>query len=90
MSIEAKVNEVLFYHQVVEEFLDHFLQALYAKNGSYFPSRKRTEEAILKFTKKPANCYKRLLDVVRLGSNADTIEASILELRALAQELKSC
>lgn len=35
-------REVLFYHQVVENFLDHFLQALYAKNRRYFPSRKRT------------------------------------------------
>lgn len=82
-------HEVLFYHQVVEAFLDHFLQALYAKNDCYFPSRKRTEDAILRFEKKPVDCYKRLIDVVRLGSDEDTIDASILELRALAQELKS-
>ena len=83
-------HELLFYHQVVEEFLDHFLQALYAKNDCYFPSRKRTEEAILRFTKKPVNCYQRLMDVVRLGSDEDTSEASVHELRALAQELRSC
>lgn len=46
-------HEVLFYHQVTEAFLDHFLQALYAKNDSYFPSRKRTEEAIASFRIKP-------------------------------------
>ena len=49
-------HEVLFYHQVVEEFLDHFLQALYAKNDCYFPSRKRTRQAIAGFAKKPVNC----------------------------------
>ena len=50
-------HEVLFYHQVVEAFLDHFLQALYAKNRRYFPSRKRTESAIAAFERKPQNCY---------------------------------
>jgi hypothetical protein len=80
-------NEVLFYHQVVEEFMDHFLQALYAKNNSYFPSRKRTEEAIRGFELKPNDCYKRLLDIVRLGSSENTIKDSIKELRSLAKEL---
>lgn len=80
-------HEVLFYHQVVEEFLDHFLQALYAKNRRYFPSRKRTESAIAEFELKPENCYERLLKIVRLGSSIDTIDESIMELRKLGKEL---
>ena len=80
-------HEVLFYHQVVEEFLDHFLQALYAKNRRYFPSRKRTESAIAAFERKPQNCYERLLKIVHLGSNANTIDDSIEELRKLCKEL---
>ena len=81
-------HEVLFYHQVVEEFLDHFLQALYAKNRRYFPSRKRTESAIAAFELKPQDCYKRLLKIVSLGSNENTIDDSIEELRKLCEELK--
>ena len=81
-------HEVLFYHQVVEEFLDHFLQALYAKNRRYFPSRKRTESAIAAFELKPQNCYERLLKIVNLGSNENTIDDSIKELRKLCEELK--
>ncbi len=80
-------HEVLFYHQVVEEFLDHFLQALYAKNRRYFPSRKRTESAITAFELKPQNCYERLLKIVNLGSNENTIDDSIEELRKLCKEL---
>lgn len=81
-------HEVLFYHQVVEEFLDHFLQALYAKNRRYFPSRKRTESAIATFELKPQNCYERLLKIVNLGSNENTIDDSIEELQKLCKELK--
>lgn len=81
-------HEVLFYHQVVEEFLDHFLQALYAKNRRCFPSRKRTESAIGTFELKPKNCYERLLKVVSLASDENTIEDSVAELRKLGQELK--
>lgn len=82
-------HEVLFYHQVVEEFLDHFLQALYAKNNCYFPSRKRTQKAIADFDKKPDNCYERLMRVVELGASEKTIEASVEELRKLGNELKA-
>lgn len=80
-------HEVLFYHQVVEEFLDHFLQALYAKNRRYFPSRKRTESAIASFELKPKDCYERLLQIVSLGSHEKTIDDSVEELRKLCEEL---
>lgn len=82
-------HEVLFYHQVTEEFLDHFLQALFAKNNTYFPSRKRTEQAIDAFACKPVNCFQRLLRIVELGARAETIDQSIAELRAIASELMS-
>ena len=81
-------HEVLFYHQVVEAFLDHFLQALFAKNDCYFPSRKRTEEVIASFRIKPENCFARLLRIVELGAKGDTIDRSVAELRAIAEELK--
>lgn len=80
--------EVLFFHQVAEAFLDHFLQALYAKNRCYFPSRKRTREAIERFEKKPVNCYARLMNVLALGCRDHTVPQAVAEIRALANELR--
>ena len=88
LSRAALRHEVLFYHQVVEEFLDHFLQALYAKNLCYFPSRKRTQNAISEFNKKPDRCYERLMQIVELGVKESTIDQSIEELRKICEELK--
>ena len=85
MPMYFTVEEMQGY---LEEFLDHFLQALYAKNDCYFPSRKRTEKAIAEFKKKPADCYERLLKIVQLASKEETIEASVTELRKLGNELK--
>lgn len=52
-------KDVLFYHQVLEVSIDHYLQALYAVNKTYFPSRKRTKQYIDSFEIKPENCYER-------------------------------
>lgn len=80
-------HEVWFFHQVAEEFLDHFLQALYAKNDCYFPSRKRNESAVDSFAKKPADCSRRLHNLIRLAAYEDTIDAAVSEIRSLAREL---
>lgn len=82
-------KEVLFYHQVLEKGLDHFLQALFAVNRTYFPSRKRSEQYIKNFTKTPANCFERLLKVVEYGAKSETIPDSIKEYRKLCDELKN-
>lgn len=63
-------------------------EALYAKNDSYFPSRKRTKKAIAGFKKKSADCYERLLKIVQLAAKEQTIEESVAELRKLGNELK--
>lgn len=81
-------HEVLFFHQVVEEFLDHFLQALYALNNQYFPSRKRTEKTIESFTDKPKNCAARLAHIVVMASNEATIPEAVAEIRKISAELK--
>lgn len=81
-------KEVLFYHQVLEAALDHFLQALYALNDCYFPSRKRSEQAIDGFQRKPQNCKERLLEIVRNATSSETIEKSVEELRNLTKELR--
>lgn len=81
-------KDVLFYHQVLEVSIDHYLQALYAINKTYFPSRKRTKKYIDYFTIKPENCYERLLKVIRFGSDPDNIEKSYNEWCALVGDLK--
>lgn len=80
-------KDVLFCHQVLENALDHYLQALYALNRVYFPGRKRAEQHIGSFARKPADCYGRLVQVVRKGADANTIAQSVMEWRALLAEL---
>lgn len=80
-------KEVLFFHQVLENALDHLLQALFALNDCYFPSRKRTLLAIEAFQYKPDNCYARLLAMVADGVNEDTMYKAIEELRLITNEV---
>lgn len=68
--------DILFYHFSLDLAIDHYLQVLFAINKVYFPSRKRSLEHISNLTIKPANCGDRLLEVIRLGSNADGINQS--------------
>ncbi len=82
-------KEVLFYHQVLENALDHFLQALYALNNRYFPSRKRAETAIDAFAVKPRSCKERLLAIVQNSVSIETIEQSVCDLRMLTEELRA-
>lgn len=80
-------KDVLFYHQVLEAAIDHYLQALYAVNSTFFPSRKRTNQYIDSFKLKPENCYERLLEVIRFG-NPDDIEKSHHEWCKLVDDLQ--
>lgn len=80
-------HEVLFFYQVVEEFLDHFLQALYALNNQYFPSRKGTKKAIESFKIKTENCYQRLNNIVSSGTRKEHITEAVSEIRKLGKEL---
>jgi hypothetical protein len=87
-------KDVLFYHFALDLALDHFLQALFALNRVYFPSRKRSEEFIEQFQIKPANCAQRLRQAVAWGSHADTLACSdqtwnelVCELMALVESL---
>lgn len=82
-------QDVLFYHQVLETGLDHYLLALFALNRVYFPSRKRTRQMIEQFKIKPQDCYERLLEVVRLGATPEGIPASYAIWRGLVEDLKS-
>ncbi len=79
-------KEILFYHNVLENSLDHLLQALFAANFTYLPSRKRSEQYIKAFTYKPDNCSNRLLQIVKNSVISEEIEDSIQELRNITEE----
>jgi hypothetical protein len=69
-------RDVLFYHFSIDIAVDHFLQALFALNKTYFPSRKRSLEFIKRFSIKPDRCEERLLEVIKSGSYAESIVQS--------------
>ncbi len=82
-------KDVLFYHSTLDLALDHFLQALFALNRVYFPSRKRSLEFIREFAIKPENCETKLERVVALGASADTLMASYETWQSLCRELEN-
>ena len=86
-------QDVFFYHFVLDLALDHFLQALFALNRTYFPSRKRSLEQIAEFRVKPIHCEDMLLRAIELGGKPGSVadsyqiwKALTTELSALAQE----
>jgi len=80
-------GDVLFYHSTLEFAIDHFLQALFALNKCYFPSRKRMIEFINGFDIKPLNCTDRLLQTVELGAKSETLSDSYAIWSSLHKEL---
>ena len=48
-------KDVFFFHFALDLALDHFLQALFALNKEYFPSRKRSETYLQGFKAKPGS-----------------------------------
>lgn len=84
----VKRKDVLFYHFALDIAIDHYLQALFAINRTFFPSRKRSLQYIDGFHAKPHECAESLLKVVRLGSEAETIHESYALWRKMTQDLK--
>ncbi len=80
-------RDALFYHFALDLALDHFLQALFAMNRCYFPSRKRTLQYIGGFQVKPENCEARLLQTLRLGGSGETVPQSYAVWESLTAEL---
>ena len=81
-------GDVLFYHATLDLAMDHFLQALFALNRVFFPSRKRSPEFIRSFAVKPAECDTRLLRVVQLAGVAETLHESYHLWQALCEEIR--
>ncbi|HSK86922.1 MAG TPA: DUF4037 domain-containing protein, partial [Anaerolineales bacterium] len=82
-------NDVFFFHFAMDLALDHFLQALFALNNEYFPSRKRSEAYLQGFEVKPVVCERRLRQVLALGGNRETLEQSYKIWNGLVCELAS-
>ncbi len=81
-------KDVLFYHFAMDIAMDHFLQALFAINRTYFPSRKRTLEFINNFSNKPEGCSENLLKVIKLGSCSEDINQSYVLWSNMVNELQ--
>jgi hypothetical protein len=81
-------RDVFFFHFALDLALDHFLQAVFALNREYFPSRKRSESYLQGFHIKPEECEKRLHRIVAWGGNAETLEQSYEAWNYLVQDLK--
>jgi hypothetical protein len=82
-------KDVLFFHFALDLALDHFLQAVFALNREYFPSRKRSETYLQDFKVKPLECEERLRQVLALGGNAETLDRSYEIWSGLVYDLKS-
>jgi hypothetical protein len=81
-------KDVLFYHFALDIAIDHFLQALFAINKTYFPSRKRTPDFIERFDIKPDKCSDKLLDAVKMGGFVEYMDRSYRLLISLVNDLK--
>jgi len=82
-------KDTLFYHFALDISLDHFFLCLFALNNCYFPSRKRTLKFINKFKIKPIECEERLILIIKLGSDKNTLEKSFKLYKNLIFELKN-
>ena len=83
----AARGDVLFYHFALDLALDHFLQALFALNQVFFPSRKRSFLFIRQFARKPVDCEARLTNIVAWGGRPETLAQSLRALGELSAEL---
>jgi hypothetical protein len=81
-------KDVLFYHFAFDIALDHFLQALFAMNRVYFPSRKRNLDYIEGFSIKPEKCSERLLEIIRLGAESESVKQAYELWNCLVNELQ--
>jgi hypothetical protein len=85
----AQRGDVLFYHFALDLVLDHLLQALFALNRVYFPSRKRSLQYIRGFKVKPEGCAETLLKIVKTGSESETVMQSFELVKALTEWIQS-
>jgi hypothetical protein len=81
-------QDLFFFHFALDLALDHFLQALFALNKEYFPSRKRSEMYLQSFQIKPVDCKERLRQVIGLGGHAETLGQAYEIWKRLVRDLQ--
>jgi len=81
-------KDLLFYHATLDLALDRFLQAIFALNRTYFPSRKCSLEFIHGFANKPKDCEERLERVVELGASAESLMESYEAWQSLCRGME--
>lgn len=79
----AKRGDTLFYHSSLDIALDHFLQALFALNREYFPSRKRSLKYIEGFGVKPPGCGEILENIIKAGAVPESLGVSFDMMKKL-------
>ena len=67
--------------------MDHLLQAIFALNQCYFPSRKKTKKYLESFSHVPENCYAKLETIIQKSVRRETIEESVQELRNITEDI---
>lgn len=82
-------GDVLFYHFALDIALDHFLQALFAINKVFFPSRKRSLELAASFSIKPVAFSETIMEVIKLGSSADKLPQANAKWAKLVKDLSA-
>jgi len=82
-------KEILLYHAALEDALDAYLQALFSWNRVLFPSRKRSLQFIASFAAKPDRVEERLLQVIRLGADGETLHESYELWKGLCRDLSA-
>ncbi len=85
----AARGDVLFFHFALDLAIDHFLQAIFALNHAYFPSRKRSIPALDGFKRKPHDCSERLLVVLSYSVTATDLPEAMRRFEHLTSELLS-
>lgn len=82
-------RDVLFFHCALDAAVDNLLQLLYTMNDVLFPSRKRVEQITGAFKLTPRSLYERLCEIIRLGANAETLQAAYEKYALLRDETRT-
>ncbi len=81
-------RDVLFFHISIDDAIDNLLQLVYGMNEVLFPSRKRVQEITQNFHFIPQSFYEQLCEIIKLGSDANTINMAYEKYKVLRQEVK--
>ena len=80
-------KDLVFFHWVLDNALDAFMQYAYALNDELFPGRKRNLEQVADFSLIPQNISQRVKDMIRLASHEETLQEACTAFFALRDEM---